>query len=979
MKKISLILLLVIAGVYVSFSQPIIMTNTSTVQGITEDLRYFYDPGGATGNFGLGIRDTLTMRNTVSGPGRLVVSFDDFAMGYGDTLYVFDGPNCESPLISFYNSVFNPEEISTMNGYLTFVFHSDSIDDYGILKSGWNATAYVVPSNPEVLSLSDDWNGVTVMSCNAKFYDSGGPNGNMLYTTGTRWCEFTSPVSHIKMEFQSFSVNGIMKIWDGSRSDTNKRLIGQFHTSTVDPTIGNKPPVLFSSNSTLYIEYVSASGDMGKGGWEATITCVPELFESPEGSACPRVVTEDELGVEMPDTIHHICGMPVILSAHVTATGRYTYDYTVRQIPFNPPYPFTAGTDRIPTPISGGTNHDDEWLAPISLGFTFSFFGKNYTTVYPGTNAIISLDPRSGSCNWTYGTPPASPPYDNIPGNQTQGHPYNYANAIYGVYHDVHCSHFSNHGNVRTGVLGNFPCRTFVFNYDHIALFGHPSSSSYGDNETDNGYYNTYQMVMYEGTNIIDVYVKHCSKGQTATNITPPGVEGIIGLQNKSSSQILLAPGRGVGWWVDPGNPENENIKKNQANDEAWRFTPITPMDEDAEIEWFTNTVSDSTSVGHTKKIVLDPQETTDYIVKYHFTNATNNPFDLYDTIHVIVDVPDLSLDTITVCPGKTVDLVPIFGDTTNVHPQNYIWSTSDTTGTISFRAFQTKEYELQVLFDNNCRKTAKTIVNVDTMAVPRITGDSVICFGEKVRLVATVDDPTYILRWGNGMETDVLVVQPTDTSTFVIKAVLPNDEECFTTDTFTVAVSPLPQLSFTYSPDEVVIERGEGILTCHTDCDPDYDIVWNFNDRYDPENSIIENQHSVSHNFTHVGSYDITLAATNQYDCQDSVTEHVRVFVPVSFRVPNAFTPNEDGLNDIFIPVYEGIELTQYLLMIYDRQGRLVFKSTNANIGWDGRDLNGQLCPQGVYSYYIHHWTQMDDLRGTGQPVISGGVTLIR
>ncbi len=954
MKKISLILLLVIAGVYVSFSQPIIMTNTSTVQGITEDLRYFYDPGGATGNFGLGIRDTLTMRNTVSGPGRLVVSFDDFAMGYGDTLYVFDGPNCESPLIAFYNSVFNPEEISTMNGYLTFVFHSDSIDDYGILKSGWNATAYVVPSNPEVLSLSDDWNGVTVMSCNAKFYDSGGPNGNMLYTTGTRWCEFTSPVSHIKMEFQSFSVNGIMKIWDGSRSDPNKRLIGQFHTSTVDPTIGNKPPVLFSSNSTLYIEYVSASGDMGKGGWEATITCVPELFESPEGSACPKIISEDEYGQELPDTIHHICGVPVIVSANVTATGKYTNDYTVRQIPFElHPYEFNEGTQ-----VSA--SYDDKWLASVNLPFQFSFFGKNYSTVYPGTNGIISFNQREelSSLTWSYAPPAASPPYstpDHSGGSPDPNTPHCFKNSIYGVFEDIDIQ-CQGSGGVYRDVLGQYPCRTFVFNFNEIPEF------YCGTNPNRC----TYQMVLYEGTNIIDIFIK--KRQCCATTNGSPNNEGIIGLQNNTSSQILIAPGRGMTSW---------SVQENQS--EAWRFTPITPMDEDAEIEWFTNTVSDSTSVGHTKKIVLDPQETTDYIVKYHFTNATNNPFDLYDTIHVIVDVPDLSLDTITVCPGKTVDLVPIFGDTTNVHPQNYIWSTSDTTGAISFRAFQTQEYELQVLFDNNCRKTAKTIVNVDTMAVPRITGDSVICFGEKVRLVATVDDPTYILRWGNGMETDVLVVQPTDTSTFVIKAVLPNDEECFTTDTFTVAVSPLPQLSFTYSPDEVVIERGEGILTCHTDCDPDYDIVWNFNDRYDPENSIIENQHSVSHNFTHVGSYDITLAATNQYDCQDSVTEHVRVFVPVSFRVPNAFTPNEDGLNDIFIPVYEGIELTQYLLMIYDRQGRLVFKSTNANIGWDGRDLNGQLCPQGVYSYYIHHWTQMDDLRGTGQPVISGGVTLIR
>mgnify|MGYP002621741027 CR=1 FL=1 len=951
MNRFSLIVLLaLLQGALSAVAQPIIMSNTSTIQEVTEDVRYFYDPGGPNGDFGLGIRDTLTMRNAVTGPGRLVVTFNEFAMGYGDTLYIFEGQGCDNAsLIGYYNSVYSPEEITTYAGYLTFVFHSDSIDDYGILKSGWSASVYVVPSAPEVLSLTDDWLGVTVMSCNAKFYDSGGPTGNMTYTGGTRWCEFSSPVSHVKMEFQSFNVAGVMKIYDGSYNDPNRRLIGQFHSTTVDATIGSKPPVLFSSGSTLTVEYVSAAGDVSKPGWEATITCVPELFESPDGSACPKVVSEDEYGVEMPDTIHHLCGVPVIVSAHVTATGRYTNDYTVRQIAYNPPFPFNQGTQ-----ITADV--DDNWV-PYSSGqtqaiatqlpFIFSFFGKTYSSVYPGANGLISFsNPNSTYCAWDSRTCPTSqstPPYAAVP--------YLYRNCIYGVMEDVYPSYVQNGGAIRYGVMGAYPCRTFVFNYDNIGLFSCWSS----------GAYNSYQMVIYEGTNIIDVFIRHREPCESWNN-----GNGVVGIQNATSAQMVIAPGRDFSPnWT--------------ANNEAWRFTPITPMDEDAEIEWFANTVSPATSVGHTKKIVLDPQETTDYIVKYHFTNASDSLFDLYDTIHVIVDVPDLSLDTFTVCPGKTVTLIPIFGDTSEVHPQDYLWSTSATSDTISIIARETQEYELKVLFDNNCQRTARTIVHVDTMAVPVITGDSSICYGERVRMVATVDDPSYILRWGNGMETDVLVVQPSDTSTFTIKAVLPTDEECFTTDTFTVNVKPIPQISFTYTPESVVIERGSGTLTCHTDCDPNYNIVWNFNDRYNPENSIVEGQQSVTYEFTHVGSYDITLSATNEYECSDSVTEHVRVYVPVSFIVPNAFTPNDDGLNDVFVPVYEGVELTQYLMLVYDRQGRIVFKSTNLASGWDGRDLNGQLCPQGVYTYYIRHWTQMDDLRGAGQPVVSGGVTLIR
>jgi len=945
-------------GLGMSFAQDIIMSNTATIESVEENVRNFYDPGGPetptdSGNFGRNIKDTMTIKNGMNqqlDPGVLKVQFIDFAMGYGDTLYVFDGRDVNAPLIGAYNSVNTPDEISATGTFLTFVFHSDNIDDYGILKSGWEAQLYVVLTNPETIWLDDNYMANT---CNAKFYDSGGPNGRMNNTTQTYSCIFSSPVSHVKMEFQSFDARGVMKIYDGKLTSTNTpRLIGQFHHSTLDNSTGNKPPVIFSSGSSLTVVYVPSSEDANKNGWEATITCVPELFESPDGSACPKVVVQNEMDEDLPDTLNHVCGKPIFLSAQVTATGMYTNDYTVRQIPFElHPYEFNAGT-------LVSASYDDKWLAAVTLPFQFSFFGKNYSTVYPGTNGIISFNPRTAltGCVYQYSPPAATPPYSTptaLGGTPDANTPHCYKNSIYGVFEDIDIS--TGTGWVYRDTLGSYPCRTFVFNFNEIPEFGNNSLKC------------TYQMVLYEGTNIIDIFVK---KRQCCASTNGPNHnnEGIIGLQNSTSSQILIAPGRSMTSW---------SVQQNQS--EAWRFTPITPMDENATIEWFTNTVSDSTSVGHKNRLVVDPQESTDYIVKYHFTNAGSNSFDLYDTVHVVVDVPDLALDTFTVCPGKTVTLKPIFGDTTNIHPQNYYWSTADTTDTLKLVARSTQEYQLKVLFDNNCQRTTKTVVNVDTMAVPVITGDTVICLGDMARLVAAVDSPSYVLRWANGLESDVLVVRPAATSDYVVKAVHPDDEECFTMDTVTVKVNPLPELSFTYSPEAVVIEHGVGTLTCHTDCDPDYNIVWNFNDRYNPENNIVEGLHTVSHDFVHVGSYDITLAGTNEFECRDSVTEHVRVYVPVSFVMPNAFTPNEDGLNDVFKPVYEGVEMAKYLMLIYDRAGRLMFKSSNPAEGWDGRDPNGIEMPSGVYVYYIHHWTQMDDLRGNGQPAVTGTFTLIR
>ncbi len=62
-----------------------------------------------------------------------------------------------------------------------------------------------------------------------------------------------------------------------------------------------------------------------------------------------------------------------------------------------------------------------------------------------------------------------------------QYHPYLYANSIYGVMEDVDCRCFINNGSVRYGIMGEYPCRTLVFNYDNVGLYNPPSSGSWID------------------------------------------------------------------------------------------------------------------------------------------------------------------------------------------------------------------------------------------------------------------------------------------------------------------------------------------------------------------------------------------------------------------------------------------------------------------------------------------------------------------
>ena len=78
------------------------------------------------------------------------------------------------------------------------------------------------------------------------------------------------------------------------------------------------------------------------------------------------------------------------------------------------------------------------------------------------------------------------------------------------------------------------------------------------------------------------------------------------------------------------------------------------------------------------------------------------------------------------------------------------------------------------------------------------------------------------------------------------------------------------------------------------------------------------------------------------------------------TFYIPNAFTPNNDGLNDTFTPQGMDFEPASYSMSIFNRWGQEVFRSKDFKNPWDGKDRTGNLLGPGVYAYsiVIGEWT---------------------
>ncbi len=98
--------------------------------------------------------------------------------------------------------------------------------------------------------------------------------------------------------------------------------------------------------------------------------------------------------------------------------------------------------------------------------------------------------------------------------------------------------------------------------------------------------------------------------------------------------------------------------------------------------------------------------------------------------------------------------------------------------------------------------------------------------------------------------------------------------------------------------------------------------------------------------NFSHTFTSDVATTiyiiqkVSNSYGCRDSIVKQIEIKPGYAFYIPNAFTPNHNGLNDEFKAV--GVGIDKFKLQVYDRWGVLVFESDDINIGWNG-SINGK------------------------------------
>ncbi|MFK5854977.1 MAG: PKD domain-containing protein, partial [Bacteroidota bacterium] len=124
-------------------------------------------------------------------------------------------------------------------------------------------------------------------------------------------------------------------------------------------------------------------------------------------------------------------------------------------------------------------------------------------------------------------------------------------------------------------------------------------------------------------------------------------------------------------------------------------------------------------------------------------------------------------------------------------------------------------------------------------------------------------------------------------------------------------------------------------------------DYEWIFGDgesNYDNGNT--------SHTYTQAGDYTVEMYIETINGCVDSTSIQVALTEEVRLFIPNAFTPNNDGVNDVF--EIKGTPIADFNLYIFDRWGAIIWSTHNYEVHWDGKTKEGNLVPSGTYVYQI-------------------------
>lgn len=300
----------------------------------------------------------------------------------------------------------------------------------------------------------------------------------------------------------------------------------------------------------------------------------------------------------------------------------------------------------------------------------------------------------------------------------------------------------------------------------------------------------------------------------------------------------------------------------------------------------------------------------------------------------------------------------------------SYVWTSTDPAFGTSVSPnpvvspLKTATYYVTVTNQIGCTAVYQQEIVVAPVPELTISPDITICPGQELTLTAS-SNAGGNYTWSDGQTGSSITVKPAGNTTYTVSF-----EDTYgcgkATASTTVSVDVVPFVTIKATPDSLNVNQGDPVSLEAIIDPPGANVTLSW---FENGNSMnLSTKVITVKPIENPTKYTVIAKTPNGCDVASEIEFNVR---PVEWDVPNVFTPNGDGKNDVFKIVLKGKNITIKQFSVYNRWGQKIYDKAD-NSGWNG-DVNSKPAPTDTYVYWIVLQTP------TGEQVLKGDISLIR
>mgnify|MGYP000336088071 CR=1 FL=1 len=265
--------------------------------------------------------------------------------------------------------------------------------------------------------------------------------------------------------------------------------------------------------------------------------------------------------------------------------------------------------------------------------------------------------------------------------------------------------------------------------------------------------------------------------------------------------------------------------------------------------------------------------------------------------------------------------------------------------------------YNVTIKTANGCiAKQLVQIIKPPLLEIEPIK-DSFICVNKEAsfKAIPSGGTPPYYATWSTGQMGFIMKESPKTSTGYTVE--ITDSKGCKVSEAFNINLHPQPNANFNFTPGPITdVFNTDVTFTNTTEYGAPLTYEWYIS------NIVTFKTRDASFQFPKKGgkTYINCLKVENEQGCRDSICKRLYIKHEKLIYVPNAFTPNTDNVNDVFIPVTEGLETKDYKFYIFNRWGELIFSTSSMDEGWNGTH-KGKIVKEDSYVWRLVGVTEED------------------